>query len=190
VIKLSAKTNFADVIRKIKKLEEGIRDRAMVSAVNKVAAQAKTAMSKEIRTEFVLKKGRVDVGLRVRKAENKRGALTIEAVLEAPSRRGRSLNLINFTARKVASGVSVQIKRSTGRKVITNAFIANKGRTVFQRVGKQRLPIKAVQTIEVAQMFNTKRINAKVVRFIEDKFPAIVDNEMRFFTSRFNQGKR
>jgi Prophage minor tail protein Z (GPZ) len=190
MIKLSIKTNFADVIKKVKQLQDGIRDKAMVSAVNKVAAQAKTAMSKEIGAEFNLKAGKIKDALRVRKARYERGAARIEAVLESPSRRGRSLNVISFEARQVAAGVSVKIKRSAGRKVIKSAFIANKGRTVFQRVGKERLPIKAVQTIEVAQMFNTKRINAKVVRFVEEKLPSVLQHELRFQIDKFNQGKR
>jgi len=54
------------------------------------------------------------------------------------------------------------------------------------RVGKERLPIKALTTIDVAQMFNTKRINAKVVQMIEAKFPTIFANEVRYYTERFN----
>ncbi len=187
MIKLSIKTNFPEVMKKLEQLQSDLRDRAMVSAVNKVTTQARTAMQREIGAEFNLRAAKIKESLRVRKARYLRGVARIEAVLESPSRKGRSLNVVNFEARQVAAGVSVKIKRSTGRKVIKSAFIANKGRTVFQRVGKERLPIKAVQTIEVAQMFNTKRINAKVVQFIEAKLPAIAENEMRYFTTIFNR---
>ena len=82
-----------------------------------------------------------------------------------------------------------KIKKNGPRKLIPGSFLINDGRTVMIRVGKARLPIKALQTIDVPSMFNTKRINAKVLRFIEDKFPELFKNEARFFTERFKAGK-
>jgi hypothetical protein len=85
--------------------------------------------------------------------------------------------------------VSVKVKRSGARKVISGAFVGNKGRTVFTRVGKPRLPIKPVQTIDVPQMFNVKHINAAVVKAIERKFPQIFEREMRFALQQFGRGR-
>ena len=84
------------------------------------------------------------------------------------------------------AGLSVKIRRNGGRKVLKQGFIGNKGRTAFERVGKARLPIKPLQTIDVPQMFNTKRINAKVVALIRERFPAIAEREVRFYLQRFN----
>ena len=72
---------------------------------------------------------------------------------------------------------------------IPGAFLINGGKTVMIREGKSRLPIKALQTIDVAQMFNTKRINAKVVQLIEERFPGIFANDVKFFVSRFNASR-
>lgn len=52
--------------------------------------------------------------------------------------------------------MTFKIKRNGPRKLIPGAFLINDGKTVMIRVGKQRLPIKALQTINVAQMFNTR----------------------------------
>jgi hypothetical protein len=67
--------------------------------------------------------------------------------------------------------------KGTGNKTIlgdttlkNGAFIGNKGRTVFQRTGNTRLPIKPVQVIGVGQMFNFKPINARVKKKIEAEF--------------------
>ena len=57
------------------------------------------------------------------------------------------------------------------------------------REGRARLPIKALQTIDVPSMFNTRRINAKVIAFIKAKLPTIFDNEARYFTERFNASR-
>ena len=79
-----------------------------------------------------------------------------------------------------------KIKRVGGKKVITGAFVGNNGRTVFIRTTDNRLPIKALQTIDVGQMFNTKRINAVVVRTLREKFPEVFEREARYFTDKFN----
>lgn len=185
-MKLSITTNFPDVQRQIEAMKDGIARQATASAVNKVVAQAKTAMGREIRAEFNISAAKVNESLRVTRATAKGGLVDIEAALESPRRRGRSLNLINFSARQTAKGVTFKIKRNGPRKLIPGAFIANDGRTVFIRVGKRRLPIKALQTVDVASMFNTRRVNTKVLQMIEAKFPDIFANEARFFTNRFN----
>lgn len=187
-MKIVVKHNFPEVQRALTELRKDIAERAAASAVNKTMAQAKTSMSKEIRSEFTVPAAKVNAALRVSKASFRNGLYRIEATLESPAKRGRSLNVINFQARQTSRGVSVKIKKGGPRKVIRSAFIANQGRTVFERVGKSRLPIKAVQTIDIAQMFNTRRINARVVKFIETKFPAVFAHEASFFLTKFNRG--
>lgn len=183
------KTNFPDVQRALTELRTEVASRATASALNKTVTQAKTAMSREIRAEFNLTAGKVNQSLRITRAVASGGRFNLSAALEAGSKRGRSFNLAAFSARQTARGVSFKIKKAGPRKTIPGAFLINNGKTVMIRVGKQRLPIKALQTIDVAQMFNTKRINAKVLRFIEEKFPTIFANEAKFFTDRFKASK-
>lgn len=184
-MRLSISTNFPQVQRALDSLQAEVGAKAAARAVNATIAQAKTAMVKEIRTEYVVPASYVRDRLRIKRATFFKGVLNVEAVLDAQD-KPRSANLIRFTARRTGAGVSVKIKRAGARKVVRGAFIGNKGRTVFVRVGKERLPIKALTTIDVAQMFNTKRINAKVVQMIEAKLPAIFANEARYFTNKFN----
>ena len=89
----------------------------------------------------------------------------------------------------------VKVKRGQTRK-LPGAFIGNKGRTVFERISGTTMPsrskyrgthaekIKPVQTIDVAQMFNTRRINAAVVRAIERRLPTIFAREVQFLLQR------
>lgn len=104
-------------------------------------------------------------------------------------------------------GIYVKVKKRGGKKLLhgnfkQGAFIGNKGRTVFERVpgttmasraggktgSKHAEEIVPVQTIGVAQMFNTRRINAAVVRLIKERFPDVFDREARFYVERFNRG--
>ena len=215
-MQISIKTNFPDVQRQLQAMQKGIADKAMASAMNKTMAQAKTAMSREIRAEFNMTAATVNASLLIKRASAAGGNFRMSAELSSISRRGkRSLNLIHFTERSVSMAQArgrakagtlnrlfVQIKKSGGKKSLRTAFIANQGRTVFMRTGeakrvmtkgsnagKRKEPLKAVQTIAVASMFNARRVNAKVVQMIEEKFGAIFANEARFFTERFNAKK-
>jgi hypothetical protein len=190
-MKLSIESNFPEVARKARQLERDVRNVVMVRALNRTTEQARTDMSREIRAEFNMPATKVREKLRIRKATMHGGALRLQAELISQTKDGRtrSLNLINFQARQVGKGVSVKVKRSGARKVISGAFVGNKGRTVFTRVGKPRLPIKPVQTIDVPQMFNVKHINAAVVKAIERKFPQIFEREMRFALQQFGRGR-
>lgn len=185
-MKLDIQTNFADVAKQIKELHEDVATKATARALNATMAQAKTAMSKEIRATFVISASKVSESLKVNKAIAKGGLFRMEASLESPSQRGRSINLINFGAKQVKGGVSVKISRNGSRKLIPGAFIGNKGRTVFKREGKDRLPIKALQTIDIAQMFNTKTINKAVIAVIQERFPIIFEREAKYYTDQFN----
>lgn len=198
-MQINIKTNFPDVQRMLTDMHKDVANKALASAMNKTVAQAKTAMSREIRAEFNMSASKVGEALVVNRARAVSGRVHLEASLESPRKRGRSLNLINFMERSVSMAQArkrgkagtlkrlfVQIKKSGGKKALGSAFIGNKGRTVFVRTGKARLPIKALQTIDVAGMFNTKRVNAKVLAMIEAKFPELFANEAKFFTDRFN----
>lgn len=210
-MQIKIQTNFPSVQRQLDIMRRDIADKAVASALNKTVTQAKTAMSREIRREFNISTQAVNDSLRIRRASAVRARLTLEASLESRSKRGRSLNLINFLERSVTMAAARQrvkggeggtyqlrnrtvrkalelrfkIRRTGPKKVIKGAFIGNKGRTVFIREDTTRLPIKALQTIDVAQMFNARRINAKVLQLINTRFPSIFANDARFFTAKF-----
>ena len=197
-MEISIKTNFPEVQRQLAKLRQDIGQRALASTINKAIDIAKTQMTREIPAEFMVSAGYVRERLRIKRASASRGKVVLTAELAASNRKGRSANIIAFVeksvtlaqARKRAKAgtqrqLFVKIKRKGPKKPLGPlAFIGNKGRTVFKRSGKSRLPIQAVQTIDVTQMFNTKRINAKVVATLKARFADIFANEARFFVAR------
>ena len=195
-MQLSIKTNFPDIAKQLATLQSDVRTKALASAVNKTVEQAKTQMVREIASEFNVQAGYVRDRLNIRRASFKAGELGIEATLLGSGKR--SANLIRFMEKFVTlaqsrkrakagdlSQLRFKIKKAGGMRVITGAFIGNQGRTVFIRTTNRRLPIKALSTVDVPGMFNTKRINNKVVAAMKDKFPVIFQREAAYYTSKF-----
>ncbi|MDP1925754.1 MAG: phage tail protein [Thiobacillus sp.] len=191
---ISIRNNFPEVAAALDKLSRDIGDRAVVRALNTTIAQGKTEMARAISKEFRVSVGTAKERLKVFKASSRGGETRFIAQLEATKRgKGRSMNMIAFVTRGKVSKASAkrngrtdlagqlqfQIKRGGGKKAIKGAFIGNAGRTVFIRTGKDRLPIKALNTIDIPQMFNTRRVNNVVKRVMIDKFPANFQRELR-----------
>lgn len=193
MITIKMRHNFPEVAKKLDQLGQKVGDKALVRALNATVEQGKPEMARRISQEFMMTSAQVKDRLAVQRASARGGALRFQASLEATRRgKGRSMNLIAFVEKKVtlAEGrrrakagtqnqFQFQIKRTGGKKMIKGAFIANNGRTVFIRTGKARLPIKALNTIDVGQMFNTKRINSVVRTVMLKRFEANFNRELR-----------
>jgi len=202
-MKLSVSHNFPEIQAALNQLDADIRQRASVSAINKTVDQAKTKMAQSITAEFALPSAYVKDRLKGVGASFKGGMLNIGARLVGGDGRRRSANIIGFVEKKTTMAQArrrskdgtlhqlyVKVKKTGPAKPLPGAFIGNKGRTVFERVGDARTPIRPVQVIDVPQMFNTKRINASVLEVINTKFPEIFQHEVSYFTQRFMSGKR
>jgi hypothetical protein len=189
-MQISIKTDFGGIQSQLKQLSIDLQRKVIPAALNKTIAKAQTTMIKEISSEFNIKQSEVRSNIRIQKA-NKRTA-NWYAVIDpyALGNRGRGLNVIRFMEKKVAlseakrrvksgtlSELRFQFKKGRSGKIIKGAFIGNNGRTVFERVPgeymrsrkgntKHSQAIKPVSMINVAQMFNTRRINAAVINRI------------------------
>jgi len=187
-MEINVRTDFRDVENKLNKLSNELQLRVIPAAVNKVAAKASTEMTRSIAAEFNLKSSEIRGKLKLRRAQRNvaKWFATLEPV--ATSRRGGSLNVIRFMEKTVSlaeakrrrkSGTQNQLRfqilKKGGKKTITGAFIGNNGRTVFVRIGKERLPIRAVQTIGIGQMFNTNRVKSRVLDRINTELPIEMD---------------
>ena len=190
--------------RNLETIRRELGDRAMTGALNKTAAKARTEMTRAITSEFNLKARDVRSQLSVIRA--RRGRLQAELnPFGSSSKRGRALNVIHFLENRVTlaegrrrkkSGTQnvlrFKIKKTAGVKSIKGAFVGNKGRTIFERIPgttmasranskgkKHKESIKPVQTIGVKQMFNTRRINARVIARIRKELPVEMDRAVR-----------
>lgn len=198
-MQLSIKANFPDVYKTLRALPAEVRDGAMASSLNKAIEQARTAAIREITSEYNVKAKYVRERLIMRKARRADGAYFVSASLAGGDGRKRAANIITFGARQTSKGVTVSVRKGGGRKLIANAFIGNKGRTVFMRLPgatmasrakysgtKHAEQIKAVQTIDVPQMFTQRRINAAIEMVLRQKFTQIFQREAKYFSDRFN----
>lgn len=189
---ISMRNNFPEVAAKLNRMAADVGNRAMVRALNATIVQGQTQMARQISKEFRITTSKARERLAVRKAVARGGALRFEAVLKATRGKGRSMNLIAFVEKSVTLAAArrraksgtlnqlrFQIKRTGGQKMIKGAFIGNKGRTVFIRQGKSRLPIKPINTIDIPQMFNARRINSIVREVILQRFSANFRRELR-----------
>lgn len=199
--------NFPEVVLKLGTLEESVGNKVMARALNTTIQQAKPRMASQISKEFRVSVSDSKARLETSKAISKGGEFRLEATLSARNKaKGRSMNLIAFVEKfvtlaqarkrikageggvhKLRHGGQVQkalqlrfqIRRNGGKQVIKGAFIGNKGRTVFIRQGKERTPIEGVSTIDIPNMFNTKRINQVVVKTMIERFQSNFNREFR-----------
>lgn len=202
MIRLSIRHNFPDVARQMNRLPERVASKATVRALNKTVDQGKAEMARVISSEFRVGVGDAKRRLSVTHARFK-GTLQLEAALEATRPAGlygtdaRGMNLIHFVVggqpKRTTKGkmrqLSIQIKRSGGRKQLKGAFIAtNKqtgGKAVFIREGKERMPIATKTTIDIPQMFNTKRLNQAVREVMLKRFATNFDREVKAILQGF-----
>lgn len=186
-------------------LEEG---KAMQAAINKTAAKAQAEINRAIRDEYAVRPEEVRNAISLQRAKS--GSLrAVIDIFGSKNRRGRSLNMIHFLTAMQAAGMTIKtrgavgikrrdlkalgkqlgfrIKKSGGLKQIDGAFVGNKGRTVFMREGKGRLPIKPVQVIGFSQMFQSRKIHDRVLDKIRADFVVEVERAVRMVIARRSQ---
>lgn len=190
-ITINIRNNFPQVVAAIERIGGEAGEKAMVRALNAAVTQGKTAMSRTISKEFRVTVAQARDRLDVRRARSNGREVKFNAILLAGRKtKGRGMNLIHYvtripqrTKKGTLAQLQFQVKRSGGRKTIQSAFVAtNKatgGRAVFIRQGKARMPIKTVTSIDVPQMFNTRRINSVVREVMLQRFDVNFKRELR-----------
>jgi hypothetical protein len=156
-------------------------------------------MIRQIAGEFNVTAAYVRPRLTVVRARFTAGRVRLEAELRGGDGRRRAANVIAFLEKSVSlaeakrrakkgtlNKLGFKFKRTGGVKHIEGAFIWNRGRTVFRRVGRERQPIEPVRTIDVPSMFNTRKLNTAVVRAIEADLPQTFEREAKYAMSKFN----
>jgi hypothetical protein len=185
-------------------------DKAVKSTLNKLAEQAKTAVSKEIRKTYNIKARDLSAAMKVQRV---RGGAYESHILTSGPRfslmyfdaqqtliRGNDAITTRLTrAGKVSkrtrkgrkqSGVTVRVKNNEGRKLVKGrnrfgAFMANTpgGSTqIFTREARSRLPIDKLTGPAVAQMLGQK--TSVVQDFINRESGRIFSHELDFFAQQ------
>jgi len=141
--------------------------KALARTLNEVGSELKTSTVKDVRTTYNVKAS----GLKRKLKTTNATYHNLKWTMDVPA--DKRINIINFGARKVRTGVSIKIMNKGSRKVIKGAFIANSGKTVFQRKGKERLPLKTVTSMSPSQMISKALKDRKIdeaMRKVPNKF--------------------
>jgi len=189
---------IAEVQARLSTLSSGMQAKVIGPAINKVAEKARAEIARAIPETYAVKPAEVRSSIRLSKARSGSLQATIE-VFGSARKVGRSLNLIHFLAAAQIAGKAVKvrgarankkqlaalqnqlgflIKRGGGLKTIPGAFVGNKGRTIFIRTGKARLPIEPVQVIGFSQMFASNRIRDRILAKIKADLVIEVDRSI------------
>jgi len=197
--RVSVRSDVRRAVVEIQKLREDVSTKATYRALNRALDKVATETGREIRKVYNVKQRAIKSALRKRRAHPK--SLFARLIVE-----GVRLNLIEFAARAVnpwnvpgrrrrpGGGVSVQVKRASGRKVIRGAFItaatANNARgggsagmrQVWTRVGADRLPIRTLRSLSVPQAFSNQAVLAALRTVAAETFNKNFQQQIRFLS--------
>lgn len=198
-MRISVQVKGVDELRR--KLSGVVKDvdrKVVQPAINKVAEKARAEINRAIPQEYAVKAAEVRNAIDLRKARD--GDLrAVISIFGSARRRGRSLNMIHFLAAIQAAGKAAKvrgarvtkqdmkalarqlgfvIRRDGGLKKIDGAFVGNKGRTIFRRTGKGRLPIEPLQVIGFSQMFSSQKISKRVLDKVRAELPVEIDRAL------------
>lgn len=180
-------TGMAEVKAELARLSGAEKDRAISAAMNRLAQKGRAEIVRAVTSQYALRADEVRESISLHQASAARHTLAAAiSIFGSTRRRGRSLNMVHFLS-VLASGIKTRgtrakkgeikalaqqlgftIRRGGGLKQIPGAFVLNKGRTVFMRTGADKTPVKPVQVIGVAQMFNSRLIRTRVLEKIQD----------------------
>lgn len=189
--------DFTQALTNNKKLQALTR-KAIVRSLNRVGDQARTAASKQIREEYNVKAGDISKASKTIRAKASRLQYKIFV------RSGR-LGLLKYAARQTKKGVTVQVKKGEGRKLIPHSFIVpwRKGESeqwAFLRDPKlpkihrtsrrkdKALYLKAVEARRalfgpsITQLYASKKVAKKIRDTIDQNLTKRLNHELNYLS--------
>jgi len=175
-------SGIKELMKAVQGIQKGKR-KVITRALNKTARGAKTDAVKLIRQHLMIKAKPVRENVRISKATWSkptaylfaRGKRGVPLLGNYPVRPGR------LGARKPKQGVSVQIKRFGGRKVIKGSFLAKmkSGHVgVFLRDSADRLPIKQLHGMGFIQLLERGMIHRRLKKSIAKRMERNLKHEI------------
>lgn len=141
---VSVKHDIASVRRQFGELGPQI-ELAAARAINRAISSARTVAVRDLsKSTGIRPQAAIRDRLPIKQANARRLAAEIQVHAYTP-------NLARFAARQTKHGVSAAAWGK--RKIYRGTFLGNQGRTVFKRVGKERLPIAPVHGPRMAKEF-------------------------------------
>lgn len=154
--------------------------KAINTTLNRTIEGMRTEITKRVTERYDIKAKPVRDSIKLQKS-------SISTLRAAVTGAGSPIPLINFRVtpnkpgkQKPGTVLRVSVKKSGG-KPVPNAFIAktSSGHVgVFQRVGKNRMPIKQLYGPSVPQMMGEPGIQEQVMENANERFASRIDHEI------------
>lgn len=166
----------------------------MSRTLNKVGDQGKTALSRELRQTYNIKKKRIDQAFTINKSTVFNQAYELTA-------RERTPGLQHYDAKKTGKGVTVKVISTSGRKVVKGGFMANTPQGAialwkmtkepkrlmkmgrYARTDREKVPIKRLYGPSVPGMINRVGINS-FEKVVNEKLNSVFSHEFDWEMSR------
>lgn len=182
---------YEDVVNQISTMN---RDSAKV--INRTISDFKSRgpgwVSQEVAKEYNIKKKDVN---ETKKGVKNAGKVRVQGVTLDNIEilyQGRLLTPTHFAMKPKtrptngkAYTVTAQIKKSEGRKALgSRVFLGKSGREgttqiPFQRIGTERLPIKAIKTLSVPQMITNETVSENIHKRINEELAKRLDHNLK-----------
>lgn len=180
---LSVKMDVKRLTKHLRGVQREAIPRATARALNTTARQVQSQAVKALSKKTGLKQKDIRVAMSRKKASWRN-------LLSAVIATGRAVNLIRFVtpakrhSRAFLKRDGVIAKAWGKKKLYKGTFIGNRGRTVFARKGKERLPIKAIHGPSIPREMARPVIDRLLKKTIRKKFPINFERDMKFYLSR------
>lgn len=186
-------TGVQQTVDQLNRLQRDLGDKVIVAALNETVKQARTQISRRIRDEYNVDAAIVREKLSIVRATRAGMRFTATLFGNPYGKRQRSLNVIRFlregatkkatrrAANQLRADLRFRIRKSGGDIAIPGSFILNvPGNPVMERKNGK---IVGVRTIGVPSMFQAKKVQQPVHKWIADNFPRIFAREARYYLS-------
>lgn len=170
-------SNIEKLTKNLNTFQRKVIPQAISSSLNKTGRTLFKEIKRDIAKDTGLKQKEIAERMSLQKSNRNNLNVSIRM-------RGRWFNLIRFKARQLKRGVKT---KAWGEWTLNKgAFIANKGRTVFARISKARLPIKALvgpnPVIELDKRIEKLEFNLG----IKSRFGEVFPRELAYRLSKVN----
>lgn len=150
--------------------------KALKNAINMTARKTRTELKNTVKKEYTVKARDLSSGMTLSSAS----VGNLEATIYI---RGKPLHITHFKATTPKSGAKTQIVKSGALKAIVGprkikAFRGVNG-LIWQRVGRERFPIKPLSSNSVPVMVRNDKVYGKVEPTIKRTLKENVDKQVR-----------
>jgi hypothetical protein len=139
-----------------RKFDPKIIEQSLQRALQLAATKTRTRISREVRLTYNVKAGSISKKVTIKRLPGARLLAYVSPALGLDKFGARGKNV--KTAHGKRRGVTVQVKKTGGRKLVKGGFTGGKGKVIFQRTGDSRLPIERLFGPAIAQMVSNPTV--------------------------------